>query len=659
MRKGIYIILLIFSNIVTAQSLNFTDELAYLRTYGKTPDAYVIEKFKTYDVVLLGEDHAIKNNLDFVTELIPDLHKNGVYMLGMEFGASEMQAKLDSLLVAPEYNDDLARDMMFFYNVGWAYKEYRDLYKAVWKFNKTLEKNQPKFRVLNLSYKFNWEGFTERSPEQMKRVFYRGEIDQYRSEIVEDKILMKNQKALLLVGTIHAITRYQEANRQALWQGKCEFTDTLLGNRLYQKYPNRVTNILLHAPYYSKPGENPGLISPAGGKLEEIMNINGSLPLGFDLYGTPLGKLPDTSIYSACYDKFRLEDFFDGYIFLKAFNELEGCTTDLQFFDGRDWSEVLKNYPDPDWKSPPKTKNEYLGRIIEYADLKHRYRNLTDHNLPRPSSGKIVRLKNFESDYVQPRNIDIWLPEDYTEDKKYAVLYMHDGQMLYDSLTTWNGQEWQVDETITRLLNEGKIRDCIVVGIWNNGKYRWSEYFPQKPYEVLPQPIQDSLLVTDLAGTAQADNYLKFIVKELKPYVDLKFATIPQKSQTFIAGSSMGGLISLYAICEYPDVFQAAACMSTHWIGVGPPVSKTIPKGFNAYLKEYLPDPSTHKIYFDYGNETLDQYYPPYQKLVDKTMEAKGFTNENWQTLFFPGKNHSENAWAERLHIPLEFLLGK
>ena len=88
--------------------------------------------------------------------------------------------------------------------------------------------------------------------------------------------------------------------------------------------------------------------------------------------------------------------------------------------------------------------------------------------LPEVSSGKLERIENFKSKFVSDRNIDVWLPEGYSEESKYNVLYMHDGQMLFDANTTWNKQEWGVDETMTKLISEGKIGPCIVVGIFND-----------------------------------------------------------------------------------------------------------------------------------------------------------------------------------------------
>jgi len=282
------------------------------------------------------------------------------------------------------------------------------------------------------------------------------------------------------------------------------------------------------------------------------------------------------------------------------------------------------------------------------------------------SSGWVRRLENFQSKYVEAKNIDVWMPEGYDPGKHYAVLYMHDGQMLFDSATTWNKQEWGVDETVGRLIRDHKIRDCIVVGIWNHPLKRHIEYFPQKALDYLSPSEKEAVykatrpgLTTKLLeGGPVSDNYLRFLVTELKPFIDSTFATLPEQESTFIGGSSMGGLISLYAMCEYPDVFGGAACLSTHWPGTFETVSNPVPGAFLAYLKDHLPPPGHHKIYFDYGTVTLDSLYKPFQQKADIIVKEKGYTSQNWMTREFPGEDHSERAWRKRLSIPIEFILG-
>ena len=282
----------------------------------------------------------------------------------------------------------------------------------------------------------------------------------------------------------------------------------------------------------------------------------------------------------------------------------------------------------------------------------------------KASAGKIDKYENFQSKFVAPRDVEVWLPENYNPAKKYNVLYMHDGQMLYDPSNTWTKSSWEVDDVLTKLLREGKIADVIVVGISNTGKMRHPEYFPQKPFESLTTE-QQNFVSKSLQATGrtteifkpESDNYLKFIVTELKPFIDKKYAVYKDRKHTFIAGSSMGGLISMYAICEYPTVFGGAACLSTHWPGIFSMENNPVPDAFVKYMHTHLPDPKTHRIYFDYGDQTLDSMYAPLQKKVDVVMKEKGFTDKNWKTRFYAGDNHSEISWNRRLHVPMEFLL--
>ena len=282
-------------------------------------------------------------------------------------------------------------------------------------------------------------------------------------------------------------------------------------------------------------------------------------------------------------------------------------------------------------------------------------------------SGKIDSIEKFKSEYVDARNVDIWLPDGYSKDKQYAVLYMHDGQMLFDAKTTWNKQEWSVDETASKLIATIEAVDFIVVGISSISEKRHADYFPQKPFDDLSPNDKAFVNITlQEAGLTKetfqpvSDNYLKFIVEELKPYIDQTYATAKGPEHTFIMGSSMGGLISLYAICEYPNVFGGAACMSTHWPGIFSVENNPIPEAFFAYMRKNLPDPKTHRIYFDYGTATLDALYPPLQKKKADTVKVeKGFTSTNWETHKFEGADHSENAWSERLSIPILFLMSR
>lgn len=288
------------------------------------------------------------------------------------------------------------------------------------------------------------------------------------------------------------------------------------------------------------------------------------------------------------------------------------------------------------------------------------------------SQGQLITYWQMPSQWVAARNVHVWLPEHYDMTKggkdQFAVLYMHDGQMLFDKTSTWNGQEWGVDEVASQLMATGKTRNFIIVGIDNGGsERRHAEYFPQKPFESLPTDYQNQLYgVSRGAGESlfsgnkvQSDGYLSFLVKELKPFIEANFRVATGPENTFVMGSSMGGLISMYAISEYPDVFGGAACLSTHWPGIFSMDDNPIPNAFMDYMTGHLPDPATHRLYFDYGDQTLDAMYPPLQKQADAVIEKKGYGPSSWETRFFPGANHSEEAWQARLDQPLLFLLSR
>ncbi len=279
------------------------------------------------------------------------------------------------------------------------------------------------------------------------------------------------------------------------------------------------------------------------------------------------------------------------------------------------------------------------------------------------AGGGLFRVDSFPSNYITPRPVDVWLPEGYSKDKKYNVLYMHDGQNLFDETTTWNKQEWKVDDWATKLMAEGKTKDFIVVGIHNIPQIRWQDLFPEKAMDYLNKKVRDSLIAVaennNIKVDFKGDEYLKFLVEELKPIIDIQYSVHIDKDHTFVAGSSMGGLMSMYAISEYPNVFVGAACISTHWVGAMPMPNNPYPEAIFNYMEANLPQSGSHKLYFDYGNKTLDQNYPQYAPRVDEILKAKGYSESDSKNLFFEGTDHSESSWNKRLDQPLTFLLGK
>lgn len=282
---------------------------------------------------------------------------------------------------------------------------------------------------------------------------------------------------------------------------------------------------------------------------------------------------------------------------------------------------------------------------------------IAQDQLPLASAGLVERLENFPADSIASRHVDIWTPEDYDKSQLHHVIYVQDGQMLFDSTQTWNQQEWQMDETITKLMNDESIPPTIVVAIHNSGKERMADYFPQKPFEILPEDVQKDF--KEMPEGSNADAYVKWLVNDLRPYINKNFAVDTSATATTIMGSSMGALISMYAWTEYPEVFGSAICMSTHWIGGYADYDNPVPASFYYHLEKNLPDPAKHKIYFDHGTEGLDKLYAKHQKRVDQMMQEEGYvSDQNFKSAVIEGAKHDENAWAARLAEPILFILG-
>lgn len=280
-------------------------------------------------------------------------------------------------------------------------------------------------------------------------------------------------------------------------------------------------------------------------------------------------------------------------------------------------------------------------------------------------SGRVVVIENFPSRHVEPRRIHIWLPADYDHQPKarFPVLYMHDGQNIFDGRRAAYGQEWGIDEAVTRLAARGDMRATIVVGV-ENSPSRYDEYFPQKLYAMLPPEWQSQVRDTsDAPGEPFSDRYLKFLVEEVKPRIDREYRTLTGPKDTSIMGSSMGALISIYALGEYPHVFGQAAGISAH-LPLAMPDAPLVADArapaqivavFEKWLAASRVDPKRNRLYIDRGSINLDRHYARFFEPFVDMMARRGW-GAAFEARGFTGTDHNEVAWRERVDIPLTFL---
>jgi len=244
-----------------------------------------------------------------------------------------------------------------------------------------------------------------------------------------------------------------------------------------------------------------------------------------------------------------------------------------------------------------------------------------------------VQVIEFESrflKYYNPRRIWIYLPPDYSSSKKtYSVLYMQDGQNLFDEFESFAG-EWNIDETLERMHSESGF-SLIVVGIENAREHRIEEYSPY--------------LNKQLEQGGQALDYINFIVRELKPYIDSTYRT--KHNDTGILGSSLGGLVSIFAGYIYPQVFKKVGSMSgAFW--------------FNPDIVSLVADSKAtpEKIYIDYGLLEGDdpERYIKGNELICEAILKSGVRNSNLMVVKDPEGVHHESSWAKRFGTVVQFL---
>jgi predicted alpha/beta superfamily hydrolase len=252
------------------------------------------------------------------------------------------------------------------------------------------------------------------------------------------------------------------------------------------------------------------------------------------------------------------------------------------------------------------------------------------------------------------RRVDVWLPEEYHDNyaQHFPVLYIQDGQMVFDQFHS-RGGGWKVHQAISELAKAEKITAPIVVAIPSTINRKF-EYLPAGALNYPGGRAAFEVTAKSEISTSHqqmSDQYIQWIVDTVKPAIDKRYRTLPEVENTTLMGSSLGGLISLYLLCEFPQVFGKAACLSTHWPILG--------EGMIAYLDEKLPEPGNHKFYFDYGSEGLDRDYAPWQMKVDSLLREKGYREgKDFASWSFPGEDHTTKAWASRVHIPLTFMFG-
>jgi predicted alpha/beta superfamily hydrolase len=241
-------------------------------------------------------------------------------------------------------------------------------------------------------------------------------------------------------------------------------------------------------------------------------------------------------------------------------------------------------------------------------------------------TGTVVYHESVKGEGLRDRDLVVWLPPAYDADtgRRYPVLYMHDGQNIFDPATSYAGVDWAIDESVDRLIREGTIEPMIVVGIYNS-KDRTPEYSPGEK------------------GTA----YMDFVINVVKPLIDTTYRTRPERQHTLTGGSSSGGTISFMLAWDHPEVFAGAICMSPAF-KVGPGMDFT-EFDFIDYFEATRENLRDVFFYIDNGGIELDAILQPGIEEMLVSLEQWGYKEgTDWVFIHDPTAKHFESAWAKR-----------
>ncbi|MES1199051.1 MAG: alpha/beta hydrolase-fold protein [Pseudomonadota bacterium] len=308
---------------------------------------------------------------------------------------------------------------------------------------------------------------------------------------------------------------------------------------------------------------------------------------------------------------------------------------------------------------------------ITVSDWKHDISEYVGDPAGSGVIGQLIYWRDVTSPLLQEkRNVEICLPPQYAANPtaRFPVIYMQDGQNLFDPRIAYTGVDWGVDEAMQALVSDGTIEPAIIVGIWSTPARRF-EYAPAGVLAMMTDDMKAVAASEFPPDLRVGDAYLRFIVEELKPRVDAAYRTRPGREGTFMMGSSMGALISVYGMGEYPNVFGGAAGLSMHWpVGIAEENfiqreaqwRPAIVTAWQRYFQAKHLDPATHRLWVDHGTGFLDHYYTSYQDAAVPMLHALGYVDGvSLEARTYPGANHNETAWRARLREPLTFLLRR
>lgn len=311
----------------------------------------------------------------------------------------------------------------------------------------------------------------------------------------------------------------------------------------------------------------------------------------------------------------------------RTFNFAHNTSIEFKFTKGSWENEAL----DENGKIPPNHSLKVVKDTTLMFNISH-WKNKNSNTKPNNQiTGNLIYHKQMRYDGLLPRDVIVWLPPNYfvETDKHYPVLYMNDGQNLFDPSTSFTKTDWQLDETADSLIRNKIIEPVIIVGIYNT-KDREEEYSP----------------------TSKGVKYMLFVVDRLKPFIDSTYRTLPERENTAVGGSSMGGLASLMLAWNFSAYFSKAACFS--------PAFKYDNFDYTEVIEKHQGRKKDITLYIYNGGKGVENILQPgVDKMIEVLQKLNFKINEDLFIKIDSTAEHTESAWAKRAYQPFKLFFPK
>lgn len=344
------------TNAIPQMRVNSEIEQQMVGYLSSAPDAgrFVVDSFDAHDLVLLGETGYVKQQLEFLADLIPRLDAAGIHHLGFQYANRSDQDRIDELLGGTTFDEDLAERILFDHMVILGYEEHRDVYRAAWQVNRGKSEDDEPFRIIGLSHEIDYTLIEEQDDveeaDTLQQLFSDGVPDDIMAETVMERIVDPGHRAVVYTKFEHAFTDFEQPQYAQRMAEQGFANQQRMGNTLADRLGNRVMTTIFHMPIRDTRSRF-GYGYPVGGVIEKAVEKlpEGTSTIGFDVSASPYAEAPITSdtITEGLEEELTFERFTDGYLVIGQLASYEAVTPIEGFITEENIARAREEFPGP------------------------------------------------------------------------------------------------------------------------------------------------------------------------------------------------------------------------------------------------------------------------------------------------------------------------